>query len=347
VKEELEMTSSKRPDHNRKAPPRGLAEGIAAMLEGFGRAPKLGDMDRALVDCAKRLRAQSARLAREYPGHYAPRCADALADHCEQIAESLAAIGESRDDEQDLLVATAGAVHGGIGLSQALAALAGSYRDAPDERASEPNPAELRAAAGKAAWRLFDGAMRLSTAAGFPNIAPVAFAWPRARGCGCCPPSAPPEAAPAEPLFEIPEFDGEAFENALERLLMALAALFLLIELFARFHRLLLAYFDEYWYTACSNDCTGPNGRIVSITMTKSYSSTDNTATPLADGDVDLCCSSICMGFWTEWDVVTKQVVGVVVGPACGVGREAAAAAAAAKGGPAFRAAVMAAPPVC
>ena len=346
------MTTSKRPDHNRKAPPRGLAEGIAAMLEGFGKPPREGrQVGSALAASAKGLRERSARLAAEYPDHYAWRNAEALADQCDQIANGMEGVAEGRGDEHDLLVAAADLVNGALALARTLSEVAGSYRDAPGERREGPSAEELRTATGKTALGLFNAAMRLGSAVGFPGTEPTAFLWPRPRGCGCCPLPVLPPQLPEEPMtespFDLPEIDEEAFEESLERLLRALIALYVLMQLFARFHGLLLAYFDEYWYTACSDDCTGPKGSIIAIRMTASYSTSDGTSTPMCDGDVDLCCSSVCMGFWTEWDVVTKPVTGIKVGKGFGTGREAQAAAFAATAGAAFRAAVRAAPPVC
>ena len=85
----------------------------------------------------------------------------------------------------------------------------------------------------------------------------------------------------------------------------------------SRFARGVLVYFDEYWYEACSDDCTGPSGAHVGKAIVNYSGVTAGMGAfqPTFDVQWDFCFQKWCLFATESWvkSVVTSHNAGGTV----------------------------------
>ena len=317
-----------------------LLEAAAAALTSAARRPgKERSVEQALVHRARTLQAlteqphgQGPEVQVEYLAR-SQAAAQGIADTWsalqgkpgEDSVERAAALADHLDDLSATLVRGASSVH------------------SPPPAAADASAAELAVAllrhSADLAFDLALLALRVREAAGLaPPQLGIAVALPAAgRACACAAvaparPAAGSAAVGPRPTVLVhcsapaaPGFDAAAMKLALGKLPAAVGAWGRLLELQAQFLLRILAYFDEYWYYFCDDDCTFP-GRplptLVAVGAVVSGGAGMGAFQPTLDVRWDFCCRNWCLLLW--WETFVRSVTVTVNAGAPVAGRAAA-----------------------
>ena len=213
-------------------------------------------------------------------------------------------------------------------LSGLLVDFASGFRDPikPPPQPLQLTPETVRSSFEDSAFDIFVAALALQEAAGIKPTGDVAFSLAGSSHCGCKAAAEPVklplavEPVKVQPLpVKLPDAPVAvttlpAAVESIEALSAKMADPF---DNAGRFTDQVIAYFDEYWYVACSDDCTGPNGAHVrkSITRYSGVTAGLGAFQPMFDVQWEYCCQKWCLfetESWVKTITTTNNAGGVV-----------------------------------
>lgn len=332
----------------------GLVAGMAEMCQtAVQAADKSLPVGVRLSRSSAALRNGCKTIAERHGDLFAPELFEDMANHADAMGDALAALREAATASLPRTLAVATLSDEALALASTLSLLAESFRDPGpgNERFSE-QPAQIRRLSVDAAFALTLAAHDLRMAAGLPEPRRSELQLPGPKGCGCGGKKqqridAAVTLLPTGIACTPPRvWDPQEIERSVEELSAAVALFLALFAHLGGFYLLLAGLGTEWYHIACSDDCTGPHGTVISVTPTRFHATVGIAAAqPMVDGDVELCCRNRCFGGLREWDV---EIVSVTT--TCGNPVNTAAQAlriATANGPAALRAFVRRTPPAC
>ncbi len=292
----------------------------AAQLKGRAPERQFEHMARAMDGLAVRIAGDAGEAHAEFATQ-AATALHGLAHSWRRLAKKpagdschvAAAAADQLDALSDALLHAAQSIH--------------APRGAPPAAGAEV--AALLHVSGEVIFALALSAERLREAAGVSApFGSAVVALPAASHCGCAAaPSStfvdaranmPVAAEPSwfGPALPRPGLEAEALACELDAMPFLIASLAHLFERKSRFFLHVLAYFDEYWYVACDDDCTFPGRPVPTLVGCVALIAGGGAWQPQIQVQWDFCCRNWCLVVWWETFIrsttVTVSVGGVV-----------------------------------